>query len=285
VRSGNLQAGHARSKSKRAPFALGTTGPPAIALLWKNLISAGQVFSARLWIILAAAAVMVTTFLANRSDNSTLASAIGMAVGLLVVWSLFIGPQLLRQDLRQDLPLADVLKMYPMRGWEVALGELLAPAVILTGVQWILLLISAVLLWNAPGSYLNRSTVLAIGAGAALILPMLNLIILQIPNGAVLLFPAWLQAGKERAQGIEVTGQRIIAVFAQLLVFIVALIPATTVFAIAFFTLQMAIGRALALVPASLAATLVLAAEATLGLLLLGRIFDRFDISSELPPG
>ena len=43
-----------------------------------------------------------------------------------------IGPQLLRQDFRQDLPLADLLKTYPLRGWQLALGELLAPAAILT---------------------------------------------------------------------------------------------------------------------------------------------------------
>jgi len=98
----------------------------------------------------------------------------------------------------------------------------------------------------------------------------------------VLLFPAWLQGGKERAQGIEVTGQRIIAIFAQLLVFIVTLIPATIVFGIVFYPTQLAFGRAVAVVPASVAATLVLAAEAALGIFLLGRIFERFDVSAEL---
>ena len=35
------------------------------------------------------------------------------------------GPQLLRNDLRQDLPVTDVLKMYPMPGWQIVLGEVL----------------------------------------------------------------------------------------------------------------------------------------------------------------
>ena len=60
---------------------------------------------------------------------------------------------------------------------------------------------------------------LGLGFGAALILPMLNLITLQIPNAAALLFPAWFQAAKGGAQGIEATGQRLIFMIGQLLVF------------------------------------------------------------------
>ncbi len=286
VRSGNLHAANSKFKGRRPPFALKSTGAPAVALLWKNLISAGQAFTPRLWFLVAISAVMVCAFLAaltKNSENSNLVSALGMAAGLLVIWSLFIGPQVLRQDLRQDLPLADVLKMYPLRGWEVVLGESLAPAAILTFSQWVLLLIAAVLLWSAPIPQVGRPVTMAIGAGAAFIVPVLNLIILQIPNAAVLLFPAWLQVGKERAQGIELTGQRIIAIFAQLLVFILTLIPAAISFGAAFFLAQILFGRVAGIVLASLAVAIMLAAEAALGIVLLGRLFDRFDVSFELP--
>ncbi len=205
IRSGNFSATRRPSKARRAPFALKSVGSPVMALFWKNLISAGQAFTPRLWIILASSAIAVCFFLAQTSRDSSLVAGIGMAAGMLVVWSLFIGPQLLRQDLRQDLPLSDVLKMYPIRGWEVALGELMAPAAILTGVQWLLLLVGGVLLWSAPNSHLDRAGTLGIGTGAALVLPLLNLIILQIPNAAVVLFPAWFQPGKDRTGGIEVT--------------------------------------------------------------------------------
>jgi len=140
-----------------------------------------------------------------------------------------------------------------------------------------------VLLWSAPGSHLSRPAVLGIGLGAAPILPLLNLMVFQIPNAAVLLFPAWLQTGKDRGQGIEVTGQRIIAVLAQLLVFILALIPATLAFGAAYFVSELFLGRFAAVVPASVAAGGVLAAEAALGIMLLGKLFERFDVSSELP--
>ncbi len=113
---------------------------------------------------------------------------------------------------------------------------------------------------------------------------MLNLITLQIPNAAVLLFPAWFQTGKEGPHGIEATGQRLIFMLGQLLVFIVALIPAAACFAGVFFLLKLFGGVALALPLASIAAALVLTAEALLGLMLLGWLFERFDLSAELGP-
>jgi hypothetical protein len=283
VRGGNLQALNPKAKGRRAPFKLASTGTPTIALLWKNLISAGQAFTPRLWLIVGLTALMVCGFLAQRSERSDLLSALGLAAAMLVVWSLFIGPQLLRQDLRQDLQLADILKMYPLRGWEVVLGEMLAPAAILTAVQWLLLLISALLLWNAPTSYLTRPTILSIAVSAVLMTPVLNLIILQIPNAAVVLFPAWFQQGKERSQGIEVTGQRIIAVFAQLLVFLFTLIPASVTFGVIYYFSHQVIGRSLGIVLASSMSVIVLTVEAGLGIMLIGRLVERFDLSAELP--
>jgi hypothetical protein len=285
LRSGQLRPAQGSAKARRPPFALRSTGSPTVALLWKNLISAGRIFTARLWLIVTASILMVCVLLGRTAHETNLLAAIGMAAGMLVVWSMLIGPQILRQDLRQDLPLSDILKLYPIRGWEVALGELLAPVTILTGVQWLLLLIFAMLFWNSPSPYLDRSARLGIAVGAALIVPLLNLIVLQIPNAAVLLFPAWFQPGKERTAGIEVTGQRIISIFAQFLVFILAMIPATIAFGAVFFLWHNALDRPVAIVFGSVAASFVLAIEAALGIVLLGWLFERFDISAELPVG
>ena len=60
---------------------------------------------------------------------------------------------MLRNDLRQDLPASDVLKMFPMPGWQVVLGEVMAPAAILVGVQWLLLLVALFLVPNHFDSY------------------------------------------------------------------------------------------------------------------------------------
>ena len=84
------------------------------------------------------------------------------------------------------------------------------------------------------------------------------------------------------AQGIEVTGQRLIFMIGQLLVFVVALVPAAALFAGVFFLVKWLLGMATAIPLASIAAALVLGAEAAAGVALLGWLFERFDVSEEL---
>jgi hypothetical protein len=128
---------------------------------------------------------------------------------------------------------------------------------------------------------ISGGLVLALGAGAAVVLPALNLISFIIPNAAVLLFPSWFQTGKDAPHGVEATGQRLIFALGQFLAFIVALIPAAAVFTGFFFLLKFLTNAVLAVPVASVAAALVLALEAGLGVMLLGWLFGRFDVSAE----
>jgi hypothetical protein len=282
VRAGNWQAARKKPQSKRPPFTLRPIGPPAVALLWKNLISAGQAFTLRIWVSLAVSVLCaLVVFGPPSGGGGGLRPALGMIAAMLMFWSLLVGPQLLRQDFRQDLPLADVLKTYPVRGWQLALGELLAPAAVLTGIQWILLIMILGLFSHSRPAGLSWPHWLGLGFGAALVSPMINLILLQIPNAAALAFPAWFQSGRGAGQGIEATGQRLIFMIGQLLAFVVALMPAVALFAGIFFLVKMLLGTAVAIPLASIAAAIVLAAEAGLGIMLLGWLFDRFDVSAE----
>src|SRR5262249_26304380 len=154
------------------------------------------------------------------------------------VWSLFLGPQFLRQDFRQDLPLADILKMYPLPGWQIVLGELLGPALILTAIQWLLAGAGIVFCSQSTLPLLMGWGSFALGFGIAIIAPRINLITLQIPNAAVLLFPAWFQSAKDGPQGIEATGQRIIFAIGQVIVFLLALIPAVLGFTLVFLVIK-----------------------------------------------
>jgi hypothetical protein len=191
VRAGNWQAAQKQPKRMRSPFKLRPAGSPAVALLWKNLVSAGRAFTVRVWLSLAVFAVCASVGFGQASGSSGARPALAMIAAMLMFWSLLIGPQFLRQDFRQDLPLADILKTYPLRGWQLALGELLAPAAVLTCVQWFLLILVLGLFAQPAVNRLGWSCWLGLGFGAALVIPMLNLITLQIPNAATLLFPAW----------------------------------------------------------------------------------------------
>jgi hypothetical protein len=102
-----------------------------------------------------------------------------------------------------------------------------------------------------------------------------------IPNAAVLLFPSWVQSGKDGPRGIEATGQRLIFAVGQLLTLLLALVPVALVFAAVYFPLKLAFGPITPIPFASLAATIILAVEAGLGVLLLGRLFERFDVTEE----
>jgi hypothetical protein len=102
-----------------------------------------------------------------------------------------------------------------------------------------------------------------------------------MPNAAVLLFPAWFAAGQDSAQGIEAAGQRLIFVAGQLLVFLVAVLPAAVAFTLVFFLARFAVGWVVAMPMASAAAGVVLAGEVAAGVVALGRVFERCDLSAE----
>ncbi len=285
VKSGKLHVMGGKAKRRSSLFELASTGPLPTAFFWKNLISAGQGFSPRIWIVIIAVTVGVSAGIGRSGLGSGWLSFAAVLCGILGGWSVLMGPQLMRQDLRQDLPLMDVLKLYPVPGWQVVLGELLAPLAIITVFQYVMV---AVLCGVLPATGATRGWAVSLPAVAlatALVLPFLNLLMLQILNGAVLLFPAWFQSGREAPQGIEATGQRILFLLGQMLALAVGLVPAAIVFAALFFIVRLTGMASLAVVAGGCGAALALAGEAALGVFLLGKMYDRFDLAAELPAG
>ena len=287
---------HARPhRRRRPPFRLSPTGPPAVALLWKNLLSAGQLFNARLALTLLGWAAIVGFSTQAGAGQTHWPSVIGSIAVVLGAWSVILGPQFVRQDFRQDLATADLLKLYPVPPWQMALGELLAPTLILTVLQWIFIVLAAILLYHpyvghvlfdddTPGVWTNHWS---LAASAAIIVPPLNLVSLLVPNAAALLLPGWFATGpglQAGGRGIEVMGQRLIFVLGQFLVQVFALVPPALV-AFVFYTLIASpfLPDPLLLPLTALAAAAVLAAEAVGGLTLLGHWFERFDLSGERP--
>jgi ABC-2 type transport system permease protein len=270
-------------KSSRAPFRLAPTGFPPIALLWKNLISAHAAFRSRTLLILVGPIIFVAIMAANinqRGGMVFLATA-SIIAAMCYICSLFLGPQMVRCDFRRDLASVDVLKLLPMRGWQVVVGELLAPVVILTAIQWLLLLLLAILI-SSGGATMNLSF-LPTGwiFAAALITPFWNGVALLIPNAAVLLFPGWFQTRVDAPQGIEVMGQRLLLVFGQLFIIAITCVPAAAAFIVGFFPLQLAGAETIAPVMGALGAIVVLAGETALGVRFIGKLFDQFDLAAE----
>ncbi|MGD1031512.1 MAG: hypothetical protein ABSA05_10260 [Opitutaceae bacterium] len=280
---------------RRDPFRLGSRGRPEAAFFWKNLLAIQSWFNLRLaLIVLATTAVFASTgnFGGSKGSGEGYAEIVLACALFAGGYTLFLGPQLLRQDLRSDLPNADILKTYPLAGWQIVLGELLTPAAILSGLLWLAILVST---W-ALGRLGNEGTPFEpvariVGAAClAALVPPLCALQLLIPNAAAVIFPGWFQSMRTRGGGIETMGQRLIFVFGQLIAVAIAILPAALLAAGVFiagrfylgFLAQEGVATVVALIPAAATLFAILAGELWCGLWWLGRRFERLDLSREI---
>ncbi|MBL9202208.1 MAG: hypothetical protein JNL39_16985 [Opitutaceae bacterium] len=273
------------AQARPGPFPLRAPGRPEVAFFWKNLLSTWPYFTVRVWLAGLAVAVAGAWWIARSEAFAGFASEAALTILIFAGYALVVGPQFARQDIRSDLTHADILKTYPLRGWQIILGQLLTPAAILTGVLWLLLAPAAIMLWPAPetGSMLSAAGHVIAALGLALVMPALVLVQLLVPNAAALLFPAWFQATRARGGGPEVVGQRMIFFFAQLLAMIGALLPAAGLGTAVILALHWIVGVPAAVACAAVAALAVLLIEVWCGVRWLGRRFERFDLSTERP--
>lgn len=179
-----------------------------------------------------------------------------------------------------DLKMADLIKMYPMNGRQVVLGELMAPAFLLTLVQWMLLPMAVGgLISLDQRSELRMDIVGGFAIALAFLIPMMNLLSFCIPNASVLLFPAWFQTDRTMPHGIEAMGQRIVLLLGQMLVLFASVLPAGVVFTVVLLLLKWAVGWLVAAPVAGLTAAAVMAVEVWLAVAWMGRWFERLDVS------
>lgn len=289
VREGKSPLAFARTRARSAPFFLADTGRPELAFLWKNLLSTAPWINLRV-LAVAAAIVLVGSkwFLSGDQPDARAARLVVTVVSLAAgAYILLLGPHLARQDLRGDIQNSDILKTYPLRGWQLLLGQLLTPTAILTGLVWLCLLAATLALRPSGGMALTLTPTVKLTTAlcVAAVTPLVCALQLLVLNGATLVFPAWFQATRGHGGGgIELMGQRLIFVFGQFLVVLTALLPAAlSAFALIFVT-QWLIGAPAAIVLATLAVFVILAGEVWCALWWLGERFEHLDISSELRP-
>jgi hypothetical protein len=285
VHQGDWRRQSTARKAQRPPFNLREAGRPEIAFLWKNLLSTTAFFRPTVAIVVLAIVLGGSEWLVRHPALEPLRLAAALVFGILLAAAVLLGPMMARQDLRSDLSNSDILKTYPLRGWQIALGELLAPVSILSMMIWIGLLAEFLLLPAGKLLWLTASLRAGAALGLAVLAPPFVAVQLLVPNAAAVVFPAWAQSAGDRTErGIEVLGQRIIFLVGQLLVTVVAVVPAALTFAVMFFLGQWLVGFLLAAVLAVAAAFSLLALEAWLGVRWLGSRFEHFDLSAELRP-
>jgi len=264
---------------RQVPFPLRASGPAYTAIVWKNLISVGRWDLRRL--LPAAVAITLVLSVLGARQGAALAAGLGVTAALMSGFLTIMGPMLLRDDLRTDLIYVDQLKGYPVPGWSVVLGEVMAPTLVLALPQWLLLAAAAFLIPHQEARWLTADMRLAVVSSLALLLPCVTFVGVLAQNAAALLLPSWVQLGKQHPRGIEAMGQRLIVLAGVLLVLVCAVFPAA-LFALPLLWLghwPLGIG---AFPLAALAAALVIAAESFAAIVILGRAFEGFDPSLEL---
>jgi hypothetical protein len=238
------------------------------------------------WSGCAAVILAAVPWIVRQPELKPVVIVIGGFAAIFSAYTLMLGPQLARQDLRSDLSHSDILKTYPLAGWQIVLGGLLTPAAILTGLLWLALLavVCALDPLAMQLSWFTASVRLSAALGIALIIPPLCVLQLLVPNAAALVFPAWFQATRQRGGGIDLMGQRVIFGLGQLLTMVLALLPAVLTAGALIFITQWIIGLPAAVAVATLTVIVILLGEIWCGLWWLGERFEKLDLSSELRP-
>jgi ABC-2 type transport system permease protein len=259
---------------RAAPFTLAPRGRLETAIFWKNIIQVGRYVSITTLIRV----VLPIVALAFVIGLNRQAGSFAPVVLMVAVFLTMMGPYMFRNDLRMDMPRLPVLKTWPISGRELLLGELLAPAFVLSSAVWFLLAVAFALSrsWNVgPADTLSRGFVAISGA---LLAPMLIVGQLIIQNAAVVLFPGWVATGGARARGIEAMGQNMLMFAGTLLALALGVLPAATVAGGIGFLLYMFIGWP-GVLPAAILFAGILTVEVGIVLTWLGRVLERTDPS------
>jgi hypothetical protein len=189
---------------------------------------------------------------------------LALIVGPLLVWMTVVLSPFVTYDFRGDLDRMDILKSLPIASWRVAVGQLVAPVVLVTGLQWLALAVSAAATGQADGLY---------GAAALYLLP-LNFLLFAIENLMFLWFPS--RAMPSAPGDVQALGRYMVIFLAKMLILGVTLSTVALVVAGLALASNWATGLA--------AGWVVLAAVAAALVPFVAGAFDRFDVSADTPP-
>jgi len=183
---------------------------------WRVMLRATSLV---LWLVIVAVAV-------NRAEG--FAEILGTLAAFAMGFTVGMGPQLLRADLRQDLEHLELLKTWPVRAVSLVRGEIIWPTIVVTVAAW---LCGAIALTFSGDAFTSTSRTwrMAIGAAAMVVTPALVLAQYTIYNAAALVFPAWIHLGSGRARGVDAIGQRLILLGGTWLLLAVLVLPGVVV--------------------------------------------------------
>ena len=250
-------------------------GPPAYAILWKNLLYARRAIRpVTLAILLVGVVLVILPLLASSSSPGQAFVRAGVACLAMGAFVTLAGPLGVRNDLRMDLRYMESLRTLPLSGADLVAAEVTAAAAAVTALQMPLVLGGILLLGmggQIPVGYAAAAAAMALPG-----LPALNALSVTAQNALALLYPGWVRIGEHYAGGMETVGQNLLTLIGTVILLAVAAVPPLLAAA--------AVGAPLLLVspvialPAALAAAIAaVAAELLFCMRWLGRLYDGMD--------
>ncbi|MBA3555619.1 MAG: hypothetical protein H0W29_12780, partial [Gemmatimonadales bacterium] len=257
------------------PYRLAPVGPPAGAILWKNLVAVTRTGRPRGIAVTLAAGGIVVAALSFRSDDQV-AEFVGWVAAMVGVFLFAVGPQWVRSDLRGDLSKLDLLRSYPIPARSLVAAEVASSTLVLSALQLGLLGLAYLAFLGNREMEPDLALRSAALAGASVLLPVVNLLGLLIHNGAAMLYPAWIAPASGGPGGVEALGQNMLALIAYLALLAATLLLPAAAGGAVFLGLAPEIGW-WAAIPASAAALGIAAAEARVMIGWIGGVFERSD--------
>ncbi len=259
---------------------LNPRGRPELGLAWKNVLGLRRSLGLRLLPVLLTFGLMAFLLakLAAGPANSGMRQLVGGGALFFAALTTVMGPLWARFDFRTDVKNMEALRALPLSGRQVSAGQLAGPALVLAFVEWTLLAVGLALGGGALAPVLSFGRLVGAALALAAVAPLISAAGLVLHNGVALLYPDWVAAPPAASRGVEMLGQRLITVFGTLALLSVALLPAAVVAALATW-LAWPLGAVAPLLGGVLACAAI-GVELWLGVMLLGRLYDRYDVSA-----
>jgi ABC-2 type transport system permease protein len=254
-----------------APF-----GRPEMAFAWKGAMQTLRLVDKRALLRVVFIMIALTIIAATMGQANGLASLVGAFSFAGSAFAVFLAPQVMRMDLREDLRNLELLKTWPVKASAVVRGELLWPGIAITAIAWSMLAVATVLSGRILTS-LSASWRFGGGAALAIVAPALVFAQLAIHNVVALLFPAWVPLGNQRPRGLDAMGQRLILLGGTWLTLVFASLPGAIAGGIVWFALTQFVGQA-ALVPAAIVFTVITSVEVLAVMEAIGPVYERIDV-------
>lgn len=264
MRRGGVGPAPRASSRKRAGLPMWPCWGGAGPIAWRQLTTARRDYPRMLAVLVVLGMPLLLALIVGRQDPDTGSRVIVVFEGIVVGLTFFL-TTMLPFDFRADVERMAELKALPIRASRLAIGQLLAPVVLLTALQWTAL--GGLALWaGAAGDFF--------WAIAACALPY-NALLFGVENLWCLLFPTrWAPAA---GFDLQATGRAVVLIFAKVAILALSAGLAAGVGAVAFFL------SGFRWMPALGAAWVVLAACAAGLVPFLALAFDRFDVARDTP--